>query len=284
MKPISEQYFRERFPKRERTAQKGDFGRILLYAGSPGMAGAAVLAGRAALRSGAGLVSFLLPELSDPVCSILQTAVPEATCVSKDSLGDPNRFDAIAAGSGLGQEGERKELLRRLLEEYKGKLVLDADALNLMARDPSLAELVRGSAADILLTPHAGEAGRLLNRKGPIRSEEERIRAVQQLSEGYHCTVLLKGADTLIHSPGAEILVNPTGNPGMATGGSGDVLSGILAAFMGQGLSSLEAAACGAYIHGRAGDKAAQKLGEVCMNAGDIIAFLPAAWDAGLRC
>lgn len=278
MAKITEAFVRERFPERDRKAHKGDFGRILLFAGSPGMAGAAVLAGRAALRSGAGLVSFLLPDFSDPLFTILQTAVPEATCLTPEMAADGGTFDAVCAGSGLGKSRERKEILAELLEDVTGRFVLDADALNLIAKDPCLAVRVRDSKADLVMTPHVGEAKRLLHDDAPICTPEERRLAVTQLAKTYGCSVLLKGADTLVCSPEMELLQNTTGNPGMAAGGSGDVLSGIIAAFCGQGLTAFEAAACGAYIHGRAGDAAAKELGEVCMNAGDLIAYLPRAW------
>lgn len=275
---IDEAFFRTRFPKRARGAHKGDFGRVLIFAGSCGMAGAAVLCGRAAVRSGAGLVRFLLPSFADPIYPILQTCVPEATCVTPEALSDPDEYQAIAAGSGLGNDAARCGLLKRLLQDYSGKLVLDADALNMIARGEISEAEFSASPAKILLTPHIGEAKRLLHSSRKIQTEKERQSAVLTLSEKYHCTVLLKGAGTLIASPSGELYRNPTGGPGMAAGGSGDVLSGIIAAFAGQGLSLPEAAACGAFIHGRAGDLAADQLGEVCMSSSDIIAFLPEAW------
>lgn len=275
---IDEFFFRARFPKRKADAHKGDFGRVLLFAGSEGMAGAAVLAGRAAVRSGAGLVRFLLPSFQDRIYPILQISVPEATCVTEAALEDINEYQAIAAGSGLGQDPVRRRLLFRIISEYKGKLILDADALNMISREEIPKELVLNSEADILFTPHIGEAQRLLGKKAPIRTEEERLKAARKIAETYRCGVLLKGPGTLIYFPSEETAKNTTGCPGMAAGGSGDVLSGIIAAFAGQGLSLPKAAACGAYIHGKAGELAAERLGEVCMSSTDIIRFLPEAW------
>lgn len=278
MEIISEAYVKERFPKRKRDAHKGNFGKILIFAGSTGMAGAAVLAGRAASRSGAGLLRFLLPSYEDPIYPILQTAVPVATCVSAKQAIDLNEYDAIAAGSGLGNSDERLELLKGILKTYEGTLLLDADALNMIARGDIGIEDVKDAKAKIIMTPHIGEAKRLLESDAAIITEEERICAVKTLAEKYQAAVLLKGAGTLICSPEMELLKNETGNPGMAAGGSGDVLSGIIAAFAGQGLSAFEAAACGAYIHGKAGDLAAAALGEIAMNAEDLITYLPAAF------
>ncbi|MBR3241987.1 MAG: NAD(P)H-hydrate dehydratase [Parasporobacterium sp.] len=333
---MDSKYFHVCFPKRKADAHKGDFGRILLFTGSPGMAGAAVLCGKAALRSGAGLTRFLLPSFKDPLYPILQVSVPEATCVVPEplSLSEPadpvsfkdpvsgplskasyqipdiGEYQAIAAGSGLGGSAIRRDLLKQILNNYSGKLILDADALNMIAREEiSIAEVLN-SSAEILLTPHIGEAKRLLDTAFPIRTEEERLKAAKTLAMKYQCAVLLKGPGTLIVKSENErekamsldsvfsfnatdpadfrkslsgtenwtIYKNTTGNPGMAVGGSGDVLTGIITAFAGAGLSLPEAAACGAYIHGKAGDLAAEELGEVCMNASDIIRYLPKAW------
>lgn len=289
---VDRSFFHRLFPKRKADAHKGDFGRILIFSGSCGMAGAAVLSGRAALRSGAGLTRFLLPSFEDPIYPVLQVSVPEATCVIPGQIGNINEYQAVAAGSGLGSSSERCLILKQILRDYEGKLILDADALNMVARGEIAEEEIRQSPARILFTPHIGEAKRLLGRDCSIRTKEERIEAATELAEKYQSTILLKGPGTLILSlsssgrtPAAKADIenmyqNTTGGPGMATAGSGDVLSGIIAAFAGQGLSLPEAAACGAYIHGKAGDLAAEALGEVCMNASDLIRYLPAAWKA----
>ena len=278
MEIINDSFFQKQFPERKTDAHKGDFGKILIFAGSAGMAGAAVLAGKAAARSGAGLVRFLIPSFSDPVYPILQTAVPVATCITPERISDLNDYDAVAAGCGLGDSAERMDLLRWIAEQYRGKLILDADALNAVSSGTISHVLLRRTSAQVIMTPHIGEARRLLGKDLPIKTEEERTEAVRTLAELYGSTVLLKGSGTLVCSPDMQIIKNVTGNPGMATGGSGDVLSGIIIAFAGQGLTPFNAAACGAYIHGLAGDMAAARLGEVCMNADDLITFLPDAW------
>lgn len=278
MEIINESFFQKQFPERKPDAHKGDFGRVLIFAGSPGMAGAAVLAGKAAARSGAGLVRFLIPSFSDPVYPILQTAVPVATCIVPEMIPDLNAYDAVAAGSGLGNSAERMELLQWIADTYRGRLVLDADALNAMSSGKIRFGRNGEASAQTVLTPHIGEARRLLGEDLPVKTETEREEAVQTIAKKYGSCVLLKGAGTLVCSPDLRIIKNMTGNPGMAAGGSGDVLSGIIAAFAGQGLPVFEAAACGAFIHGFAGDLAAAELGQVCMNAEDLITFLPKAW------
>ena len=274
-----EHFFQRAFPKRDADAHKGDFGKVLIFAGSTGMAGAAILAGRAALRSGAGLVRYLLPSYDDPIYPILQTAVPEATCVTIDSVEDFNEYNAITAGSGLGHDLIRRLTLSRILKEYKNDLILDADALNMIASGEIPFETFMSCRAGILLTPHIGEAKRLLHSDKPIKTKAERLKAAETLSLQYRCIILLKGPGTIVRIPAGEPYINTTGNPGMATGGSGDVLSGIIAAFAAQEVDLPLAAECGAFIHGLAGDIAAKKIGEVCMNSSDIIRFLPEAWE-----
>ena len=194
-----------------------------------------------------------------------------------------NAYSAIAAGSGLGADSVRLSLLSFLVRNFSGPMILDADALNAVARGDVAKEELLSSSAEFIFTPHVGEAKRLLSavssgKSGAIRTEKERLSAAETLAAAYRSTVLLKGAGTLIVSPSGEVYQNTTGNPGMATGGSGDVLSGIIAAFAGQGLSAAEAAACGAFLHGKAGDLAANTLSESAVTAGDLITYLPDAW------
>ena len=285
-------------PVRDDYAHKGNFGRVLIAAGSEGMCGAAVLAAKAAFRSGAGLVQVLIPRELFP---IVQTGIPEATCVDRDTKKDFSAYDAVAMGPGLGQSESSAELVKRVLEEYKGALVLDADALNIISKLGCF-DVLRKRAADYptVITPHIGEAIRLLMAETPVEFEKEAYVAACEIifTEGElrnmskevmaealvkktGCTVLLKGHDTIIaRSLGVmedeeivEQVTNTTGNPGMATGGSGDVLTGIIASLMGQGLSAFDAARAGAYIHGTAGDLAAKKYGEAGLMAGDIAEF-----------
>ena len=278
MQYIDKEYLRKWIPERKPDAHKGDFGKILFFAGSTGMAGAAALSGRAALRSGAGLVRFLLPSLSDPIYPILQVLVPEATCITPEQIPDYNEYDAIAVGSGPGEGQERIGILEQILKNYEGKLLLDADALNSIAKETISRDTFESSKAELVITPHVGEAKRLLGGNEQIRTPEERLNAVRELSNRFCAVTVLKGNGTLICTPEGEVLENTTGNPGMATAGSGDVLSGIITALSGQGIPSFPAAACGVFLHGKAGDIAADKLGQISLNAGDLVNSLPDAF------
>lgn len=256
--------------KRHKDLHKGDCGKVLVIAGSKGMAGAAILSARGALRSGAGLVRVSVPEELFPV---IQVGVPEATCVSRtlppDKLGE---YQAIVAGPGLGDEISNVPLIKMVLESKVKAVILDADGLNLLAYDADLNKTAKKTGKRLVITPHPGEAARLLG----CTSKEingDRLLAVRSLSEHFGAVAVLKGAASLVASPAKETYINTTGNPGMATGGSGDVLSGIIGALAGQGLSCFEAAAAGVYIHGLAGDTAAETLGEYGMIASDIAAM-----------
>ena len=251
---------------RRADAHKGDFGRILIIAGSPGMAGAAALCARGAFRSGAGLVTVCVHEELFPVIHAL---VPEATCMARGEMrdgADLSRFDALAMGPGLGNNPETADLVRRVSEIYGGPAVLDADALNVIAGE---AEAFAAFKGRVIITPHCGEAAKLLG----ISSDEvsfDRPGAARRLARLCGGVAVLKGAGSLTASPGGLLLINTSGNPGMATGGSGDVLTGIIASFAGQGFAPFEAAAAGVYVHGRAGDLSAERLGEYGVMASDI--------------
>ena len=258
-------------PLREPDAHKGDFGRLLMIAGSRGMMGACVLACRAAFRSGAGLVAACC----DPrLFSDVHAGVPEATCVSRDGF-DPGKYDAAAIGPGLGVSEENYALIVRLLKDFAGPVVLDADALNCLSRyGLPLPENVRAS---LVLTPHAGEAARLLNvSPAEIGADRERFGLI--LAQRLRAVTVMKGSRSLICCPDGTVCENTTGNAGMATGGSGDVLTGMTASFAGQlaaqGADPAEAAkraaVCGVYLHGLAGDLAAERWGQDGLMASDL--------------
>jgi NAD(P)H-hydrate epimerase len=260
-------------------AHKGRFGRLLIVAGSPGMAGAAVLCARGAFRSGAGLVSVSIPEELFPV---IHGGVPEATCVGRDFANlDLSAFSAVAMGPGLGNTENTAGLVRFVIKSYNGPLVLDADALNVIAGDAILTGMLNARAQKpgggaAIITPHTGEAARLL-RSGLQNRFSEREEVARSLVTLTGAIGVLKGANTLIASPEGALHVNNTGNPGMATGGSGDVLTGIIAALAGQGLGALSAALVGVYLHGLAGDIAAKRRGEYGLMASDIAEAVAAA-------
>ena len=264
--------------KRQYDAHKGMFGRLLIIAGSKGMAGAAILSARAALRSGVGLVTLSIP---DELLFIVQSSVPEATCIGRrtgGALGDrrnpatasitPERlssFDAIAVGPGLSASPKAQATLSYVMENYGGKLVLDADALNIIADTNVTMD------QDTIITPHVGEAARLINTTAAAINEK-RETAAAFLAEKYGCTAVLKGAGTLVAAlnPAPKLYINTTGNPGMATGGSGDVLTGVIASFLAQGMNPQTAACAGVYVHGYAGDLVAKNYGEDGLIAGDL--------------
>jgi len=259
------------FGKRHKGASKDDFGRVLVVAGSEGMAGAAILAARAALRAGAGIAAV---SIEKPLFPIVQVAIPEAICLGRDLSAELSkerlsRFDAAVIGPGLGTTDSAAALLSHLLENFEGNIVLDADALNILAasRGTDLKRAFAAAASRIIITPHAGEAARLLGGEWTREKiQQDREAALAALEKKFACTVVLKGAGTLV-TPNR---INTTGNPGMATGGSGDVLSGIIGSLLAQGFAPETAAAAGVYIHGLAGDIAAEERGEAGLLAGDI--------------
>ena len=271
-----------RLPRRAPDGHKGTYGRVLVVAGGRGMAGAAVLTGRAALRGGAGLVQVASPADVQPTVAAgdpcyLTAALPlhadgtysESSIVEATRLGE--KADVLAVGPGLGNRPDVAALVRRLLGDLPDKpVVLDADALNVLA--PLTAELPPRTAP-LVLTPHPGELSRLLGvTAADVQADRENLAV--SFAQRLGAVVLLKGHGTLI-TDGRRLYRNPTGNPGMATGGSGDVLTGLIAALVGQKLSAFDAAALGAWAHGRAGDLAAADLSQVALTAADLLDYLP---------
>lgn len=272
---IDGKYVNTVIKERPRDIHKGDCGRVLVIAGSVGMAGAAMLCARGALRSGAGLVRISAPQELYP---ILQVGVPEATCVSRDiSRLDYMTADAIAIGPGLGDDETNGDILRTILKNYKNTVVLDADGINTVHRCNLGQELMQ-TDAQVIITPHPGEAARLLRYYGDDDDLEDREKTVCRLVEHTGAVCVLKGSGTLVAAQDKKTYINTTGNPGMATGGSGDVLTGIIAALAGQGLEPVGAAKSGVFIHGLAGDIAAGKIGQTGMTAMDIAENTAAAF------
>lgn len=271
---ITEKTVKNIIERRKREIHKGSCGRILIAAGSVGMAGAAVLAARGALRSGAGLVQLSVPQEIFP---IVQTGVLEATCLT-DSLDniDLSRYNAAAAGPGLGDSRESVEKVRVLLDSFDGPLVLDADGLNIAAREDYF-DLMRARGGRLIITPHMGEARRLM--ANDFSEKMTRRELAEALAQKTGAVTVLKGAGTVVAAEGQKTYTNTTGNPGMATAGSGDVLTGIITSLCGQRHSDgrpiepLEAAIAGVYIHGLAGDLGAEEKGEYGLIAGDIAEY-----------
>ena len=263
---ITKEFVQTIIGKREKEIHKGDCGRVLIVAGSEGMAGAASLAARAALRSGSGLVQVAVPKELFP---IIQVSVPEATCLERDfSKIDLSLYDAIGVGPGLGQSEDSIRVVRYLLENYDGPMVLDADGLNIVAYN-DLFDVLKNKE-NVVITPHIGEAKRLL---GEVY--EDRTKTALELYRKTGATTVLKGHATVVAIAEDKTYINTTGNPGMATAGSGDVLTGIITSLLGQGKEN--AAACGVFIHGMAGDLAAEAVGEYGLIAGDIAYYIAMA-------
>jgi ADP-dependent NAD(P)H-hydrate dehydratase / NAD(P)H-hydrate epimerase len=256
---------------RKKFSHKGNFGHALLISGSYGKMGAAVLASKACLRSGTGLLTVHVPH---GTYHVVQTALPEAMCSIDDSdltftgIGNLDLYSAIGIGPAIGQKVNTQEGLYKLLGEINIPLVVDADAINILGLNPDyLKELPEGT----ILTPHPREFSRIA---GGSENSYDRIEKALSLTRNLKIFIVLKGAHTAIVCPDGEIWFNSTGNPGMATAGSGDVLTGVILGLLAQGYSSKDAALTGVYVHGLAGDLAKDKTGEISLIASDIIDFL----------
>ncbi|MCX5646322.1 MAG: NAD(P)H-hydrate dehydratase [Phycisphaerae bacterium] len=274
-----------KLPPRPVQGHKGTFGRVLVVAGSIGMTGAAALVGRAALRAGAGLVRVATAKSALPIVAALEPSyttlpLPEdnAGRISSKAinviLNAAQDNDVVAIGPGMGQSTGLRSVIETLLQQNGLRLLIDGDGLNNLCRLPGWPKKRR---ADLVLTPHPGEMKRLWSGLSREEMPQDRQQTATQASQITQATVALKGAGTVV-TDGQRVYVNTTGNPGMGTAGAGDVLTGVTAALMGQGLSSFDATVLGVYIHGLAGDLAAAGLGQVSLIATDLIDFLPEAF------
>ncbi|MBI3317376.1 MAG: NAD(P)H-hydrate dehydratase [Candidatus Omnitrophica bacterium] len=286
------------FLHRSPTSHKGDFGRVFILAGSCGLTGAAHLAGMGALRAGAGLVTVGVPE---KVYSIVARREAEVMVRPFASTGEGTlafkalpaieKFlktqDVLALGPGLSQNPETQKLIRLLLKKNKIPVVVDADGLNALKGHTDFLKEISGRA---VLTPHPGEFVRTFGLvlpphlyplphrgEGRVRSDLFRKKAAEIIAHRFKIVLVLKGHHTVVAAPDKKTYVNKSGNPGMASGGTGDVLTGVIAALIGQKLSLFEAASLGVYLHGLAGDLAAKKMGEASLVASDLLDSLPLA-------
>lgn len=276
--------------QRQPDGHKGDYGRVLIVGGSRGMVGAVALASNAALRGGAGLVTFAAPQTVQltiaglcPCATSLPLACDESGRLSREALREmtdaAQLCDVLAVGPGMGVGGPQKDLVQAAIQQQK-PLILDADGLNNLAKIVNWSSMLRCPA---VLTPHPGEFARLTGRSvGEIQAARESSAVAaarrwnQAAPDDAQLVCVLKGASTVV-TDGQRVFVNETGNPGMATGGSGDVLTGLTAAMVGQGMSPFESACLAVHVHGLAGDLAAEELGQASMIASDLLDFLPAA-------
>ena len=295
-------------PARARDANKGDCGRVLIVGGSRGMIGASCLAARAAGRGGAGLVKVAVPESLWEVAALkgdeyLTAGLPatRAGALAEEALEPLLELaawaDVVVLGPGLGTAAETVSVVRHAVSEITKPLVLDADGLNAFAGRPANLTKARATCATaglsssgrraaataypLVLTPHPGEMARLL-RTTPQAVQRDREAAAYSCAKQTGAVVILKGAGTIV-TGGERLYVNRTGNPGLATGGTGDVLSGLLGALLGQGMEPYDAACLAVYLHGLAGDLAAKRLGVWSLVAGDLVDYLPAAFLAHAR-
>jgi len=263
------------FFSRSEFSHKGNYGHVFLMAGSTGKTGAAVLSVNACLRSGCGLTTAAIPGSG---YQIIQTAAPEAMSIVDEhpdhitSLPSDLPFNALGFGPGVGTHEDTAKVLKRIIQDFKGALVIDADGLNILAQNPTwLAFLPQNT----ILTPHPGEFERLV---GKWENGFERNQKLKDIAVKFNVIVVLKGKYTAIAAPNGSIYFNPTGNPGMSKGGSGDVLTGLITGLAARGLTPLHATITGVYIHGLAGDYAAKKLTQEAMTAGDIIRYFRKAF------
>lgn len=266
-------------PERPKNSHKGTFGTALLICGSFGMAGAAILATRAALKSGVGIAKCLIPK---SIYKILTVAIPEAVCLPKfqtlkgglSSLinlkPDLQKTSAVLFGCGLSNTVHTRTLLKKLIKNCNCPLVIDADGINALAYS---IDLLKKANAPIILTPHPAEMARLIN--SDVKTvEANRIKIAVDFAKQYNCVLVLKGANTIITNPSGEVYINTLGNSGMATGGSGDVLSGITVSYLAQGVKPFEAAKAAVFLHSLAADKASKNTGEAALLPSDIIEAL----------
>lgn len=266
----------DKLQNRSKSGHKGTFGHALIIAGKKGMAGACVLSSKAALKSGAGLVTAFGPDCNR---TIVQTAVPEVIFISDENqekisrMPDLSAYDSIVAGPGIGTHHTTMNALDELLQTIKVPLVLDADALNIISLEKALLSMIPSNS---ILTPHPGEFDRLF---GISNSAYERLLVARTKAMELQVYIVLKGAYTRIITPDGQVFFNSTGNAGMATAGSGDVLSGIIAALLAQKYSPLDAALIGVYLHGLSGDLSLSHETMETLTASDLIENLKGAFS-----
>lgn len=285
MKETDRLLFNKAVFNRTDDSNKGTLGSLLCICGSYGMAGAAIMAGKAALRCGIGLLKIAVPKSIYPVCAtnILESVYYPLEETSNGVISSKNtdfllemceKSSAVVIGCGLSVCDDTKNLVQSVITNCEKPLVIDADALNCICNKP---EILKNLKAPAIITPHPGEMARLLHST-PKTVNSNRENTAIDFAKKFGVVTVLKGAGTIIASPDGEVYINHTGNSGMATGGSGDVLSGIIGSLLAQGASPINAAAAGVFLHGTIGDIAAEKLGKISMLPTDMIDMIPTAY------
>lgn len=285
MKETDRLLFNKAVFNRPDDSNKGTLGSLLCICGSYGMAGAAIMAGKAALRCGIGLLKIAVPKSIYPVCAtnILESVYYPLEETSNGVISSKNtdfllemceKSSAVVMGCGLSVCDDTKNLVQSVITNCEKPLVIDADALNCICNKP---EILKNLKAPAIITPHPGEMARLLHST-PKTVNSNRENTAIDFAKKFGVVTVLKGEGTIIASPDGEVYINHTGNSGMATGGSGDVLSGIIGSLLAQGASPINAAAAGVFLHGTIGDLAAEKLGKISMLPTDMIDMIPTAY------
>lgn len=285
MKETDRLLFNKAVFNRPDDSNKGTLGSLLCICGSYGMAGAAIMAGKAALRCGIGLLKIAVPKSIYPVCAtnILESVYYPLEETSNGVISSKNtdfllemceKSSAVVIGCGLSVCDDTKDLVQSVITNCKKPLVIDADALNCICNKP---EILKNLKVPAIITPHPGEMARLLHST-PKTVNLNRENTAIDFAKKFGVVTVLKGAGTIIASPDGEVYINHTGNSGMATGGSGDVLSGIIGSLLAQGAAPINAAAAGVFLHGTIGDLAAEKLGKISMLPTDMIDMIPTAY------
>ena len=285
MKETDRLLFNKAVFNRPDDSNKGTLGSLLCICGSYGMAGAAIMAGKAALRCGIGLLKIAVPKSIYPVCAtnILESVYYPLEETSNGVISSKNtdfllemceKSSAVVIGCGLSVCDDTKNLVQSVITNCEKPLVIDADALNCICNKP---EILKNLKAPAIITPHPGEMARLLHST-PKTVNSNRENTAIDFAKKFGVVTVLKGAGTIIASPDGEVYINHTGNSGMATGGSGDVLSGIIGSLLAQGASPINTAAAGVFLHGTIGDLAAEKLGKISMLPTDMIDMIPTAY------
>ena len=285
MKETDRLLFNKAVFNRPDDSNKGTLGSLLCICGSYGMAGAAIMAGKAALRCGIGLLKIAVPKSIYPVCAtnILESVYYPLEETSNGVISSKNtdfllemceKSSAVVIGCGLSVCDDTKNLVQSVITNCEKPLVIDADALNCICNKP---EILKNLKAPAIITPHPGEMARLLHST-PKTVNSSRENTAINFAKKFGVVTVLKGAGTIIASPDGEVYINHTGNSGMATGGSGDILSGIIGSLLAQGASPINAAAAGVFLHGTIGDLAAEKLGKISMLPTDMIDMIPTAY------
>ena len=285
MKETDRLLFNKAVFNRPDDSNKGTLGSLLCICGSYGMAGAAIMAGKAALRCGIGLLKIAVPKSIYPVCAtnILESVYYPLEETSNGIISSKNtdfllemceKSSAVVIGCGLSVCDDTKNLVQSVITNCEKPLVIDADALNCICNKP---EILKNLKVPAIITPHPGEMARLLHST-PKTVNSNRENTAIDFAKKFGVVTVLKGAGTIIASPDGEVYINHTGNSGMATGGSGDILSGIIGSLLAQGASPINAAAAGVFLHGTIGDLAAEKLGKISMLPTDMIDMIPTAY------